>query len=240
MNRAVGCVDDSLGRTNGSVMTNEEHELRKAIIAQCRWMNASGLNQGTAGNISVRHEDRMLITPSAVPYEAMEPGMIAAMPITGDYGSWSGPLPPSSEWRFHLDILRSRPEIGSVVHTHSTYATVLAIARKPIPAVHYMIAAFGGPEIRCAGYARFGTRELSDLALAALDGRNGCLLANHGMIAAGRDLDHAMWLAVELETLARQYCLSLAIGQPHILSEAEIADAAESFAGYGLRAKLRQ
>ncbi len=220
-------------------MTNDEQELRKAIIAQCRWMNASGLNQGTAGNISVRHGDRMLITPSAVPYEAMEPEMIAAMPITGDYGSWRGPLPPSSEWRFHLDILRSRPDIGSVVHTHSTYATVLAIARKPIPAVHYMIAAFGGPEIRCAAYARFGTKELSDLALAALDGRNGCLLANHGMIAAGRDLEHAMWLAIELETLARQYCLSLAIGQPHILTGAEIAEAAESFAGYGLQAKAR-
>lgn len=217
-------------------MSCNERELRQAIIAQCRWMNASGLNQGTAGNISVRHEGRMLITPSAVPYDAMEPEMIAAMPIAGDYGSWIGPLPPSTEWRFHLDIMRARPDIGSVVHTHSIHATVLAIARKPIPAVHYMIAAFGGPEIRCAGYARFGTRELSDLALAALDGRNGCLLANHGMIAAGGDLDHAMWLAVELETLARQYYLSLAIGTPHILSDAEIAEAAQSFASYGVRA----
>lgn len=217
-------------------MPCDERELRQAIIAQCRWMNASGLNQGTAGNISVRHEGRMLITPSAVPYDAMEPEMIAAMPIAGDYGSWIGPLPPSTEWRFHLDIMRARPDIGSVVHTHSIHATVLAIARKPIPAVHYMIAAFGGPEIRCAGYARFGTRELSDLALAALDGRNGCLLANHGMIAAGGDLDHAMWLAVELETLARQYYLSLAIGTPHILSDAEIAEAAQSFASYGVRA----
>lgn len=217
-------------------MMPAEREVREAIIAQCRWMNASGLNQGTAGNISVRHDGRMLITPSAVAYDAMEPEMIAAMPIAGDGGSWTGPLPPSTEWRFHLDIMRSRPDVGGVVHTHSTYATVLAIARKPIPAVHYMIAAFGGPEIRCAGYARFGTRELSDLALAALDGRNGCLLANHGMIAAGGDLDHAMWLAVELETLARQYYLSLAIGTPHILSDAEIAEAAQSFANYGVRA----
>jgi L-fuculose-phosphate aldolase len=218
-------------------MTPVEREVREALIAQCRWMNASGLNQGTAGNISVRHEGRMLITPSAVPYDAMAPEMIAAMPIEGEYGAWAGPLRPSTEWRFHLDIMRSRPDVGSIVHTHSTYATVLAIARKSIPAVHYMIAAFGGPDIRCAGYARFGTKELSDLALVALEGRNGCLLANHGMIAAGGDLDHAMWLAVELETLAKQYYLSLAIGTPHILSDAEIGEAAQSFANYGVRAQ---
>jgi len=198
-------------------------------------MNASGLNQGTSGNISVRYKDMMLITPSATPYDAMKPEMIAAMPLEGDYGSWAGPLRPSTEWRFHLDILRGRPEVGSVVHTHSTYATALAIARKPIPACHYMIAAFGGNDIRCAGYARYGTGELSELVLAALKDRNGCLLANHGMIAVGADLDRAMWLAVELETIARQYYLSLALGSPHILSEGEMAEAARGFSTYGLQ-----
>lgn len=217
-------------------MTREEWQLRQAIIAKCRWMNASGLNQGTSGNISARYQDRMLITPSATPYEAMTPEMIAAMPLEGEYGAWEGPLPPSTEWRFHLDIMRARPDAGSVVHTHSTYATVLAIARKPIPACHYMIAAFGGNDIRCAGYARYGTAELSELALAALEGRNGCLLANHGMIAVGTNLDKAMWLAVELETLARQYYLSLALGSPHILSAEEVADAAKGFSTYGLKA----
>jgi L-fuculose-phosphate aldolase len=197
-------------------------------------MNASGLNQGTSGNISARYEDRMLITPSATPYHAIEPEMIASMPLEGSYGEWTGPLQPSTEWRFHLDIMRARPDVGSVVHTHSTYATVLAIARKSIPACHYMMAAFGGTDIRCAGYARYGTKELSELALAALEGRNGCLLANHGMIAVGANLDKAMWLAVELETLARQYYLSLALG-PVILSDEEIAETARGFSTYGLQ-----
>ncbi|MGV7212275.1 class II aldolase/adducin family protein [Bradyrhizobium sp. UFLA05-112] len=217
-------------------MTREERQLREAIIAKCRWMNASGLNQGTSGNISARYKDRMLITPSATPYDAMKPEMIASMPIEGEHGAWEGPLQPSTEWRFHLDIMRGRPDVGGVVHTHSTYATVLAIARKSIPACHYMMAAFGGNDIRCAGYARYGTAELSELALQALDGRNGCLLANHGMIAVGANLDKAMWLAVELETIARQYYLSLALGAPHILSEAEIADTVKGFSTYGLQA----
>ncbi|WP_298272116.1 class II aldolase/adducin family protein [uncultured Bradyrhizobium sp.] len=216
-------------------MTREERQLREAIIAKCRWMNASGLNQGTSGNISARYKDRMLITPSATPYDAMKPDMIASMPLEGDYGSWDGPLQPSTEWRFHLDIMRARPDVGGIVHTHSTYATVLAIARKPIPACHYMMAAFGGHDIRCAGYARYGTAELSGHALAALEGRNGCLLANHGMIAVGANLDKAMWLAVELETIARQYYLSLALETPHILSEEQIAETAQGFSSYGLQ-----
>ena len=215
-------------------MTRAERQLREAIIAKCRWMNASGLNQGTSGNISARYRDRMLITPSAVAYDAMMPDMIASMPLEGG-GDWDGPLKPSTEWRFHLDIMCARPDVGGIVHTHSTYATVLAIARKSIPACHYMIAAFGGTDIRCAGYARYGTKELSELALAALNQRNGCLLANHGMIAVGVNLDKAMWLAVELETIARQYYLSLALGSPVILNDADIAETAKGFASYGLQ-----
>jgi L-fuculose-phosphate aldolase len=132
--------------------------------------------------------------------------------------------------------MRARPDVGGIVHTHSTYATVLAIARKSIPACHYMMAAFGGTDIRCAGYARYGTKELSDLAIAALEGRNGCLLANHGMIALGANLDKAMWLAVELETIARQYYLSLALGSACILGDEEIAETARGFSTYGLQA----
>jgi L-fuculose-phosphate aldolase len=216
-------------------MTRDERALRADIVAKARWMNAAGLNQGTSGNISARYKDVLLITPSATPYDAMTPETIAAMPLDGDYGSWSGPLNPSTEWRFHLDITKSRPDVGAIVHTHSTYATVLAIARKEIPACHYMIAAFGGATIRCAGYARYGTKELSDLALKALEGRNGCLLANHGMLALGASLEKAMWHAMELETLARQYYLSLALGDPFILSDEQIAQAARGFATYGLR-----
>jgi L-fuculose-phosphate aldolase len=216
-------------------MTEDERALRQAIIDKCRWMNAAGLNQGTAGNISARFGDRMLITPSATPYDRCEPEMIAAMPIEGEYGAWEGPLKPSTEWRFHLDIMRARPEIGGIVHTHSTYATILAIARKPIPACHYMIAAFGGNDIRVADYATYGTAALSAHALKALEGRTGCLLANHGMIATGTSLDKAMWLAVELETIAKQYYHTLLIGGPVLLGEAELEETRKGFASYGLQ-----
>ena len=216
-------------------MTREEKALREAIVAKARWMNASGLNQGTSGNISARYNDVMLITPSATAYDAMTPQTIAAMPLDGEYGSWTGPLKPSTEWRFHLNIMKSRPDVGAVAHTHSNYATVLSIARKEIPACHYMMAAFGGTTIRCADYARYGSKELADHALKALEGRNGCLLANHGMIALGADLDRAMWLAVELETIARQYYLSLALGDPFILTEEQIAETTRAFSTYGLQ-----
>jgi L-fuculose-phosphate aldolase len=216
-------------------MDPRESELRRAIIAAAREMNAIGLNQGTSGNISARWQDRMLITPSAVPYDALEPEALASLPVEGDYGSYQGPLPPSTEWRFHLDITRARPEVGAIVHAHSTYATTLACCRKAIPACHYMIAASGGPTIRCSDYATYGTKELSVAALAALEDRTCCLLANHGMIATGPNLAKAMWLAVELETIARQYYLALAIGGPVILPDAEIAHVKERFKGYGLR-----
>lgn len=219
-------------------MGDREFKAREAIVAQCRAMNATGLNQGTSGNLSVRCGDRMLITPSSIPYDVMTPEMIASMPVEGDYGAWEGPKKPSSEWRFHLDIFRARPEVGAIVHTHSTFCTVMSIARKPIPPIHYMIAHFGGPDIRCGEYALYGSPELSANAVKALDGRNGCLLANHGMIAVGKDLARAMWLAVELETLARQYWHALQIGGPVLLSEDEVAAAAEKFGvtGYGLAA----
>ena len=216
-------------------MNKDELTLRHAIIAQCRRMNAIGLNQGTLGNISARCGGRLLITPSAVPYDEMTPEMIASIAIEGDDGAWEGPRKPSSEWRFHLDLTRARPDLGAIVHTHAIYCTTLAIARRPIPAVHYMIAGFGGMDIRCADYATFGTEALSRAVLRAMEGRNACLMANHGMLAAGADLDRAMWLAVELETLARQYFNTLLIGGPVLLGEAEIADAAKSFGSYGLR-----
>jgi L-fuculose-phosphate aldolase len=218
-------------------MTKEELELRKGIIAACRSMNALGINQGTSGNISARHKDVMLITPSGVPYEDLKPEDIAIMPITGEYGSWTGPLDPSSEWRFHLDIMRARPEVGSVVHTHSTYATTLAICDKEIPAIHYMVAAAGGPNIRVAPYATYGTEELSGLALKALEGRTCCMLRNHGVIAIGANIKRALWLAVEIETLARQYYLSLAIGGAQILPDDEIVRVVEKFKHYGPKAK---
>ena len=210
----------------------DEQSARQSLVEACRAMNALGINQGTSGNISVRHGETMLISPSATPYDAMQPNEIAAMPLDAD--GWHGPLQPSTEWRFHRDILRARPEIGAVIHSHPTFCTTLAIARRNIPACHYMVAAFGGPDVRCADYATFGTQELSDHALRALEGRNACLLANHGMIACGPTLARAMWLAVELEAIARQYYHSLLIGGPHLLSDAQIAETARKLSTYGV------
>lgn len=214
-------------------MTKAERILRQSIIDACLWMNAVGLNQGTSGNISVRFGDAMLITPSGVPYEELTVEMIASMPLAADDGAFTGPMKPSSEWRFHLDIMCERQDVGAIIHTHALYSTVLACARKPIPAVHYMIAAAGGPTVRCADYATFGTKELSKNALCALHQRNCCLLANHGMIATGPDLAKACWLAVELETLAKQYYLTLPIGGPVLLSDAEIERNVALFQNYG-------
>jgi L-fuculose-phosphate aldolase len=176
----------------------------------------------------------MLITPSAVPCPTLTPDLIARMPLAGD-GSWDGPRRPSSEWRFHRDILRARPDIDAVVHTHAPFCTVLSIARMPIPAVHYMIAAFGGSDIRVADYATFGTSALSDHVLRAMDGRMGCLMANHGMVVGGPNLARALWLANELEALAHQHYHAMALGGAHILSDADVADTAAVFAGYGVQ-----
>jgi L-fuculose-phosphate aldolase len=211
----------------------KEKELRVAIIAQCRAMNALGINQGKAGNISARLGEAMLITPSAIDYDDMRPEMLALMPLGGEYGAWSGRYKPSTEWRFHLDIMRARPDIGAIVHCHATYATTLSMLHKPIAAAHYMIAIFGGPSVRCTPYAPYGTKELSDLAVAGLEGRNGLLLANHGMIATGATLAEAMWRARELETLAKMYYLALAAGRPIVLSDDEVMRIVERFKSYG-------
>ena len=216
-------------------LTKAETSLRQSIIDGCLAMDRAGMNQGTSGNISVRHKKHMLITPSATPYEKMKPSMLASMPIEGEYGSYDGPLKPSSEWRFHLDIMRARSDVNAIVHLHSNYCTTLAVARKSIPACHYMIAAFGKYNVRCSGYARFGTKELSDYALEALEDRTACLLANHGMIAVGENLEKALWRAVELETIAKQYYLSLAIGGPVLLSDQQIDEALDGFSTYGLQ-----
>ncbi|MEM7488071.1 MAG: class II aldolase/adducin family protein [Pseudomonadota bacterium] len=204
--------------------------MREAILATCRAMNASGLNQGTSGNVSTRDGDGMLITPSGVPYDDTAPEMI--VPVAAG-GTVSGKWKPSSEWRMHLDIYRARPEAGAVVHVHSPHATALSCHRRGIGAFHYMVAVAGGTDIRCAEYATFGTQALSDAMLAALEGRTACLLANHGQIAFGPTLAKALWLAEEVETLARQYLLARTIGEPTMLGDAEMAEVLDAFRDYG-------
>ena len=200
---------------------------RENLIEAAREMAARGLSAGTSGNVSLRTEEGILITPSATPYESLTPEMI---PLLKPDGSFVGRYRPSSEWRFHLDIYLARPEVGGIVHHHAPYTTALAMARREIPACHYMIARFGGAPLRCAAYALFGTAELSANVLKALEGRTACLMENHGGIATGRDVGAALAAATELEVLAQQYLLSLAAGGPVLLSEAEIEDAIRQFA----------
>jgi len=211
-------------------MTADERDKRQSIIDACRRMNELGINQGTSGNISLRHHDGMLITPTSVPYEKMRLEQIVFMGLDG---SVAHAQKPSSEWRFHLDILRSRGEVNAVVHAHPPYATILSIMGLEIPPIHYMIAAAGGASIRCSPYATYGTAELSEHAVKALEDRFACLLGHHGMIAVGPSLPRALWLAVEVEALARQYHGCLQIGTPPLLSESEIERVRQKMAGYG-------
>lgn len=197
---------------------------RRAIVDACLAMNRLGLNQGAAGNFSVRVEGGFLVTPTSLPYDEMTPADIVEMGFDGTY---LGNRRPSSEWRFHRDILQARPEIDAVLHAHPTFATALAVHGRGIPSFHYMVALAGGDSIRCAPYATFGTQELSDNALAALVDRKACLLANHGMIVLGATPKGALALAVEVETLARQYLYAQQFGEPAILPPEEIERVAE-------------
>lgn len=206
------------GEADMSKITHRD--VRQGIVRTCREMNHTGLNQGTSGNLSHRVAEGMLITPTSMPYDDMGPKDIVEMAFDG---TCSGRHRPSSEWRFHRDILKSRPDVNVVMHTHSTYATTLAVHGKPIPAFHYMVAVGGGNDIRCSPYACFGTQDLSDHALAALDGRLACLLGHHGLIVLADTLEKALWRAVEVETLAKMYVHALAIGEPPCLTKAQMA-----------------
>jgi L-fuculose-phosphate aldolase len=215
--------------TNSGAMT--DNKLRAAVIAACRELVRRGLGVGASGNVSVRRDERrFFVSPSGMPYEALEPDDIPLLDLDG---RWFGRCRPSSEWRFHRDIFRSRDEVGAVVHTHSPKATSLACTGRGIPAFHYMVAAAGGPDIRCAPYHTFGTQELCDAAIAALDGRKACLLANHGVIALGADLAAALALAGEVENLAAQYCTALIMGEVRILDAQEMRHVVEKFSTYG-------
>jgi len=205
-------------------------EQRREIVKACQDMNRRGINQGTSGNISVRVKEGFLLTPSGMAYDEMTAGDIVLMKPNASH---VGSRKPSSEWRFHHALMAKRPEIGAVVHTHSMFATTLSCLGMEIPAVHYMVAAAGGNNIRCAPYATYGTPETANNAVKALQGRNACLLANHGMIVVGPNLKKAMWLAVEVETLAAQYWRALQVGKPNILSKAEIGRVIDKFKSYG-------
>jgi L-fuculose-phosphate aldolase len=221
-------------------MTVKDKQARVAIVTAAAAMEAASLNVGTAGNISTRLGASMLITPSGVPCEMMRPEMIAAMPINGEYGSWAGPLKPSTEWRFHLDIMRARPDVGAIVHFHPTFCSALAMLNKPILAAHYMIAMFGGSIVKCTKYAPFGTKELADLVVEGLGDRQAVLLGNHGALTTGADLPAAMRRARELENLARMYYYAISAGRPAILSDDEVSRIVERFKTYGVATEAKK
>ncbi len=209
--------------------------LREALIETARAMNAAGINVNKAGNVSVRcrrgARPGFLITPTGIPYAQLTPEDIVFVCL--DSAEAVGVRAPSSEWRFHLDILRSRSEFNAVVHTHSRAATALAVHGRGIPAFHYMVAVAGGKDIRCAPYATFGTQLLSDHALDALAGRRACLLAHHGVIACGISLPEALRLAIEVENLALTYLHARTLGEPPLIPDEEMERVAVRFLTYG-------
>lgn len=205
--------------------------LRGQLLATARAMSVARLNVGTSGNASVRLAGGgFLVTPSGMAAEACGEDDLVEITATGEA---RGTRAPSSEWLLHRDIFAAFPAAGAVLHAHPPFATALACQRRDIPPFHYMIARFGGSTVRCSSYATFGTQALSNAAIAALQERCACLLGNHGMVVWGRDLDHALALAVELETLCEQYWRTRQLGTPVLLSAEEMAEVVERFRWYG-------
>jgi L-fuculose-phosphate aldolase len=223
-----------------------EESLGQCLVDAMQQLAARGLNRGTSGNGSCRLPDtpnRFLITPSGVPSGMLSSGSLVSMAIDGAVHNKSpaesnfigrkNQIKPSSEWRFHHDILRDRPSVNAVIHVHSPFATSLACLRKEIPPFHYMIAIAGGRTIRCAPYALFGTQELSNHVMVALEGRHACLMANHGMLAVGKTIGDALRITIEVESLCEQYWRALQLGEPYLLSETQMRDVIEKFKTYG-------
>jgi L-fuculose-phosphate aldolase len=207
-----------------------EIEQRQALVEHGRRMNVVGVNQGKTGNLSVRLGDGFLVTPSAIAYEAMQPEDIVKMRWDGTY---DGKRRPSTEWRLHRDIYVQRKDAGAIVHAHAMFATTLACLDREIPAFHYMVAMAGGDNIPCAPYATFGSQELSDATVTALEGRRACLMSHHGMVAFGDGLPAALALAVEVETLSAMYWRALQIAPPTVLPAEEMVRVLAKFATYG-------
>lgn len=201
------------------------------LLEAARALSTDGLSPGSSGNLSFRRGGGFVITPSGVDPEEIDATALVRLDLDGRVLHGAGV--PSSEWPMHAALYRARPEIGAVVHCHSPYATTLACARKAIPALHYMIAVAAPDEVPCARYESFGSAALAESAVAAIGKRWATLLANHGQIAVGRDLDHALWVTREVETLARTYWGTLAIGGPVLLSKAELDAVGERIGNYG-------
>lgn len=215
--------------------TNNRKDLAKQIIEACLKMREDGVNQGTAGNISVRYKDGMLITPSGMPYDIMTPNDIV---FVNSKGEAEKDKIPSSEWRFHLSILKDNPNFNAVIHNHAVYSSMVSILNIDyIPAIHYMVGVAGGNKIPCAKYATYGTQELCDNISSAMKGYKACILNNHGLIAADETLQKAYHVMMEVENLARLYIGVKTIGNFSVLSDSEMEIVLEKFKNYGLNVK---
>jgi L-fuculose-phosphate aldolase len=206
-----------------------DRDLRNQLLATARAMNTCGLNQGSAGNVSVRSGSGFLITPSAVAYDRCQADDLVWL---DDAGNASGHRRPSSEWRMHRDLYRHYPDAGCILHAHSPHCTALACLERAIPPFHYMVAVAGGDTVPCAPYATFGSQALSDAVVEALHDRRAALLAHHGMVCHAAHLDGVLALAMEVETLARMYLMALAVAEPPLLSPAQMAEVQARFADY--------
>jgi L-fuculose-phosphate aldolase len=218
-------------------MTNDldgEHALREGIVAAMRRLDALGLNRGSTGNVSNRLGDGMLITPTGMGADDVRPQDLV---WRGDDNTLRGNWQPSSEWPFHRAVYAARPDLNAVVHTHSVHATALACLERPLPAFHYMVAVAGGDSVPCTAYHTFGTEALSIAVAHAMRDRQACLLAHHGLVAAGESLAQAMKIAHEIETLCEIYLKALAVGEPAVLDGAQMAEVIAKFRTYGKTAR---
>lgn len=205
---------------------------REQLIETAIAMNVSGLNNGASGNLSLRHEQGMLITPSGMEYGNLQTDDIVRMDFAGHT---EGKRKPSSEWHFHAAIYQHHPQANAILHAHPVNCTALACLDMGIPAFHYMVAVAGGRDIRCADYATFGSTELSEKVIEALDGRKACLMSHHGLTCFESDLSRVLALAAEVEHLAGVYCRILAMGDAKILDDEEMARVLEKFKTYGVQ-----
>jgi len=215
-------------------MSKLDDTTRQAAVAAIRRLDALGMNRGSTGNLSLRSGAGMWITPTGMGADELRPQDLVWL---GWDGTLRGDWRPSSEWHFHQAIYAARPDLQAIVHAHSVHATALACLRRPLPAFHYMVAVAGGDSVPCVPYHLFGTEALSLAVAQAMLDRDACLLANHGLVAAGTTLQRAMKVAQEIESLCETYLRALAVGEPVLLSADEMSAVIERFRRYGKAAR---
>jgi L-fuculose-phosphate aldolase len=224
---------DATQRNAATGAPDADHGLRARLVAAVRRLGALGLNRGSTGNVSVRGEHDaggFWITPTGTGADDLSTDDLVWMAGDGAvHGAWQ----PSTEWPFHRAIYATRADLGAVVHVHAINATALACLRRELPAFHYMVAVAGGDNVPCVPYHLFGTEALSEAVGTAFAYRNACLMANHGLVSGGVDLQHALKVTLEIESLCESYLKALAAGEPALLSRQQMAEVIEKFKSYG-------